>query len=74
VDAVEKIEDIYGLYAQAKALLESGEWVLSSDEKTGIQALEHKHPILPMREGLVERCEFEYVCCAPFAVETTSPT
>jgi hypothetical protein len=61
VDAVEKIEDICGLYAQAQALLEAGERVLSSDEKTGIQALEHKHPILPMRVGLVERREFEYV-------------
>ena len=59
--AVEKIEDICGLYAQAQALLEAGERVLSSDEKTGIQALEHKHPILPMQVGLVERREFEYV-------------
>jgi hypothetical protein len=60
-EAVEKIEDICGLYAQAQALLEAGERVLSSDEKTGIQALEHKHPILPMRVGLVERREFEYI-------------
>jgi hypothetical protein len=60
-EAVEKIEDICGLYTQAQALLEAGERVLSSDEKTGIQALEHKHPILPMRVGLVERREFEYV-------------
>ncbi len=60
-EAAEKIEDICGLYAQAQALLEAGERVLSGDEKTGIQALEHKHPILPMRVGLVERREFEYV-------------
>jgi transposase len=60
-EALEKIEDICGLYTQAQALLEAGERVLSSDEKTGIQALEHKHPILPMRVGLVERREFEYV-------------
>jgi hypothetical protein len=28
---------------------------------TGIQALEHKHPALPMQEGKVERREFEYI-------------
>lgn len=35
--------------------------MLSSDEKTGIQALEHKHPLLPMRPGSVERREYEYI-------------
>lgn len=28
---------------------------------TGIQALEHKHPALPMQAGKVERREFEYI-------------
>lgn len=37
-----------------------GHWV-STDEMTGIQALERKHPTLPMRPGKVERREFEYV-------------
>lgn len=27
----------------------------------GVQALEHKHPGLPMRAGKVERREFEYI-------------
>jgi transposase len=34
---------------------------MSTDEMTGIQALERKHPSLPMRPGRVERREFEYI-------------
>ena len=33
---------------------------MSSDEMTGIQALERKHPTIPMGPGRVERREFEY--------------
>ncbi len=40
---------------------EAGVHLVSTDEKTGIQALEPIHPTLPMRPGLVERREFEYV-------------
>jgi transposase len=35
--------------------------VVSTDEMTGIQALERAAPTLPMRPGQVERREFEYV-------------
>jgi hypothetical protein len=35
--------------------------LVSTDEKTGIQALEHLHPSRPMRPGLRERLEWEYV-------------
>lgn len=49
------------MYAQAIVLLEVGERVFSSDEKTGIQALEHKHERLAMKAGWVERREFEYI-------------
>lgn len=35
--------------------------MLSTDEKSGIQALERKHPTLPMKAGQVERREFEYI-------------
>jgi putative transposase len=38
-----------------------GTHVLSTDEMTGIQALERAAPTLPMRPGQVERREFEYV-------------
>jgi putative transposase len=34
--------------------------VLSTDEMTGVQALERLHPSLPMGPGLVERREYEY--------------
>ena len=49
------------LYEQAAALLETGERVISTDEMTGIQALERKHPTIPMGPGRVERREFEYI-------------
>ena len=35
--------------------------VLCLDEKTGLQALERLHPSLPLRPGVVERQEFEYI-------------
>jgi transposase len=35
--------------------------VVSCDEKTGIQAVQRKHPTKPMCQGQVERREFEYV-------------
>ncbi len=35
--------------------------MLSTDEMTGVQALERKHPTLPMQPGKVERREFEYL-------------
>ena len=35
--------------------------MLSSDELSGVQALERKHPGLPMVPGKVERVEFEYI-------------
>jgi len=34
--------------------------VISTDEKTGIQAIERDAPALPMRPGLVEKQEFNY--------------
>jgi hypothetical protein len=34
---------------------------MSTDELTGVQALERKHPGLPMTPGKVERMEFEYI-------------
>jgi putative transposase len=49
------------LYLAAQALLEAGERVLSTDEMTGIQALERKHPTIPMGPGRMERREFEYI-------------
>src|SRR5260370_26815128 len=41
-------------------LAATGTHVASTDEMTGIQALERLHPSLPMQPGHVEREEFEY--------------
>lgn len=49
------------LYAAAEELHQRGVHLISTDEKTGIQALERKHPTRPMKPGLVERFEFEYI-------------
>ena len=53
--------DLTTLYAQAPALVEAGERVLSTDAIIGIQALERKHPTRLMDPGQVERREFEYI-------------
>jgi len=52
---------VTSIYEQAPVLLEASERVLSTDEMTGIQALERKYPTLPMGPGRVERREFEYI-------------
>ncbi len=48
------------LYHQAAELHEQGVPVISTDEKTGMQALAPIHPSLPMRPGHPEAVEFEY--------------
>ena len=53
--------DLTTLYRQAPALAAAGERVLSTDEMTGIQALERKHPTRLMEPGQEERREFEYI-------------
>lgn len=53
--------DLTDLYLQAPVLLKAGERVMSTDEMTGIQALERKHPTIAMGPGRVERREFEYL-------------
>jgi len=55
-----KVTDINTLYRRAPELTEMGERIMSTDELSGVQALERKHPTLPMRPGDVERQEFEY--------------
>jgi len=49
------------LYQAAPALAPQGEQMVSTDELTGVQALERKHPGLPLAVGKVERREFEYI-------------
>lgn len=57
----EKIAAITEVYREAPARAAQGERTLSTDELTGVQALERKHPGLPMRPGHVERREHEYI-------------
>jgi transposase len=57
----EKIADINHLYQTAQERAERGEATVSTDEMTGVQALEPKHPDLPMQPGRVLRREFEYI-------------
>ena len=49
------------LYGHAPALVEVGARVLSTDEMTGIQALERKYPTRLMEPGQAERRECEYI-------------
>jgi transposase len=49
------------VYQQAPSLAEQGERTMSTDELTGVQALERKHPGLPLAPGKIERREFEYI-------------
>jgi transposase len=49
------------LYTQALEITQNGDAVICTDEMSGVQALERKHPGLPMAPGKVERREFEYI-------------
>ena len=49
------------VYEEAPQLAHEGEQSVSTDELTAIQALERKHPGLPLAPGKVERREFEYI-------------
>lgn len=53
---IEKVRDIVGLYVDPP----EGALVLSVDEKSQIQALDHTAPLLPMRPGQVERRTHDY--------------
>jgi transposase len=57
----DKVAELCGLYQRAPDLAQQGERTMSTDELTGVQALERKHPGLPMAPGKVERIEFEYI-------------
>ena len=59
--ADEKIADINQLYQTAQERAARGEAIVSTDEMTGVQAREPKHPDLPMQAGHILRREFEYI-------------
>ena len=55
-----QVETVCTLYAYAPVLAAMGGHVVSTDEMTGIQALERIAPTKPVRSGREERREFEY--------------
>src|SRR4051794_7185991 len=58
---VEQVEEICDLYAEAPQLAAQGVHLVSTDEMTGIQALERAAPTIPLQPGRVEHREFEYI-------------
>jgi transposase len=56
-----KIADVCAVYRTAPERAARGERTVSTDELTGVQALERAAPTRPPRPGHVERREFEYV-------------
>ncbi len=67
---------ICALYLTALELAKAGVYIVSTDEKTGMQALERLHKTRPMIAGHTELREFEYIrhgtlaLIASFAVAT----
>ena len=55
-----QVRVVCALYRQATQLHKRGIHLVSTDEKTGIQALQHKYPPKPVRAGQVARLEHEY--------------
>lgn len=56
----QQLQTLCNLYKEAETLEEQGIHVFSTDEKTGIQALEHAHEAEPAKVGQMERIEQEY--------------
>lgn len=56
-----EVQTVCSLYLRARVLHAAGIHLMSTDEKTGIQALERRYPTKEMKPGLVERREFEYI-------------
>jgi hypothetical protein len=54
-------QDICGLYLNAQRYYEEGRLILSSDEKTGMQALGRPHPTIEAQPGKPAKVEFDYI-------------
>ena len=57
----QQVNAICQLHLSAQELLTQRVHVISTDEMTGIQALERAQPTQPMQLRQVERIEFEYI-------------
>ena len=56
----QQVHEVCETYQEALIRHEAGEYTISSDEMTGIQALERTAATKPMRPRQVARAEFEY--------------
>lgn len=56
----ENVKEVCDIYINAISLKKQGTNVASTDEKTGIQALERTNPSKPMKPHSPEKIEFEY--------------
>ena len=56
-----EVKTVCDLYEQAPYLAKQGVHVLSTDEKTGIQALQRAAPTKPMQSGQPALIEYEYI-------------
>ena len=57
----EDVKRVCETYEQAQGLREEGVNTISTDEKTGIQALERAAEDKPMKPGIARRMEYEYI-------------
>ncbi len=55
------MNEICGIYQKAQESGRDGEHIISTDEMTGIQALEHKYPDKLPQPGQCAKKEFEYI-------------
>jgi hypothetical protein len=55
------VEEVCATYHKAPEFSEQDVHVVSTDEKTGMQALERKFPNKPPKQGQIERIEGEYI-------------
>jgi DDE superfamily endonuclease len=71
-----KAQDICGSYLNAQRFYAKGRLILSSDEKTGMQALGRPHPTIEAQPGKPAKVEFDYIrygtrcLLTPFGVPT----
>ena len=56
-----QVKEICALYQNAQELNSKGIHLISTDEKTGMQALERIAPVKPMLRGKIELIESEYI-------------
>jgi transposase len=61
IDFDNKSEEICRVYSEALERAKDKEETFCLDEKTGMQALEGARPTLPMKSGIPERQEVEYI-------------